>query len=288
MKIKIVTDSTSDLSKEIAAQYGIEVVPLKVMFGEQTYLDGVDIDIETFYHKLANSGVFPTTSQPAPIEFEEVYRRLLADEEVHIISIHVSAKLSGTAQAAEIAKTMLSDEQASRVTVVDSKSVVYALGRIAIELAKKAAAGATVEQCLELFKTLRASVRLYFVVDTLEFLQRGGRIGKASAFIGSLLNIKPILTVDGEGLVAPVERVRGQKNALKKIRDLFAADFDGQPVDVTVLHSKALESAQQLAADINSEFQTSSVEYASIGPVIGTHVGPGALAVVMFPASAVQ
>jgi DegV family protein with EDD domain len=289
MRIKIVTDSTSDLPRAIAEQHDIEVVPLKVMFGNETYRDGVDMDIETFYDKLTNSGIFPTTSQPSPAEFEEVYRNILAeDDEVHIISLHVSANLSGTFQAAQIAKSMLSEEEASRITIVDSKYVCYGLAVFAVEMAKLASTGGSVEQCLQLFEQLRASIRLYFVVDTLEFLQRGGRIGKASAFIGSLLNIKPILSIDSEGLVSPVERVRGLKNALKRIRELLIADFASNAVQVTVMHSKCPENAQQLAATIQAECNAKHVDYASIGPVIGTHVGPGSLAVVMYPTSALQ
>jgi DegV family protein with EDD domain len=282
MKIRIVTDSTSDLQASLASEHGIEIVPLKVMFGEETYRDGIDLNINEFYDKLQHSGVFPSTSQPSPAEFEEVYQRLLSDPDVHIISIHVSSKLSGTLQSAEIALTLLSDEQAKRITIIDSKNACYGLAIFAMEMAKKAADGGSIEECLDLFQRLRSSMRLYFLVDTLEYLQRGGRIGKASAMIGSLLNIKPILTIDEDGAVAPVDKVRGQKQAIKKIIEMCKQQMADRSVHVTLLHSQALSLIEQIGQDLPAQFQVKSINYASIGPVIGTHVGPGALAVIMY------
>ncbi len=282
MRIQIVTDSTSDLPKDLAAQQGIEIIPLKVMFGEQTYLDGVDISIDSFYEKLQASTQFPTTSQPSPAEFLAVYQRLLADPDVQILSVHLSSNLSGTHQSALLAKSELTAEQAARVTIIDSKYVCYGLGVIVLELAKAAAGGATIAHLQQRFEQLRNNISMYFVVDTLEFLQRGGRIGKASAFIGSLLNIKPILSIDQEGTVTPVERVRGQKQAVKKILELCKADFADREVNVTVLHSKAAEIAVQISAEIRTQFTVKHLQYASIGPVVGAHVGPGSVAVLMY------
>lgn len=285
MKIRIVTDSTSDLPKSLAEQHQIEIIPLKVIFGETAYLDGVTLDKEQFFRQLTTSGVFPSTSQPTPNEFAEVYSRLLADPETHIISLHISANLSGTSQSAHIALTMLSDEQAARVTIVDSKYTCYGLGVMAVEMAKAAADGASIEQCLDVFRQIRQSIRLYFMVDTLEYLQKGGRIGKASAWIGSLLNIKPILTIDQEGLVAPVDRVRGQSRAFSTIVERLVADFSAHHpsrLNMIALHSRALATAERLAGICKTRFSPVQPTYAEIGPVLGTHVGPGAVAVIMY------
>jgi DegV family protein with EDD domain len=283
MNIRIVTDSTSDLPSQTAIEHQIKVVPLKVIFGQQTYLDGIDLDIDTFYQKLTNSGHFPSTSQPSPAEFYDVYKPLLADPDTHILSVHLSANLSGTYQSACIAKSMLSDDEAARVTILDSKFTCYGLGVIVLELARIVSQNGTLDQCLHRFAQIRSDIRLYFMVDTLEYLQKGGRIGKASAFIGSLLNIKPILTIDDEGFVSPVDRVRGQKNALQKLMEKLKSDFQDQPVHVQILHSQALSTAEQLATEIRAKFNLRNLEFAPIGPVIGTHVGPGAIAVIMYP-----
>jgi DegV family protein with EDD domain len=276
-KVKIITDSTADIPKSIAEELDITVVPLKVLFGEDTYEDGIDITANEFYEKLASNTIMPTTSQPTPYQFEEVYQEVAREEATQIISIHLSAKLSGTFQSAFIARDMLKDQ--IDVTVVDSKRASYAIGIIVVEIAKLAKAGATKEQCLERLNELLNTSAIYFMVDTLEFLQKNGRIGKASALFGSLLKIKPILSLTKEGEVFPYDKVRGQKKAIAKVYEFLERDFGSQPIHVGISHANTLENASEIMTEMKSRFNISSEMITDIGPVIGAHVGPGTIAI---------
>lgn len=276
-KVKIVTDSTADIPKSLVEQLDITVVPLKVLFGEETFEDGVDITASEFYDKLVTTSVTPTTSQPTPYQFEEVYKEVAKDEETQIISIHLSAKLSGTLQSANIAKDLLKDQ--IDVTVIDSKRASYAIGIIVVEIATMAKNGATKDECLTRLHELLATTRLYFMVDTLEYLQKNGRIGKASAVLGSLLKIKPILSLNEDGEVYPFDKVRGQKKAFAKIYEFFEKDFGSEPIHVGISHANGLDVAQEIIIEMKDRFNVSSEVITDIGPVIGAHVGPGAIAI---------
>ena len=282
-KVKIVTDSTADIPAGVREALGIVSVPLKVHFGEETFRDGVDITANTFYPKLQSSSQLPTTSQPSPVDFMEVYKQIIEEngDDTAIISFHISAALSGTYQSAVLAKSLL--EQQATIEIVDTRLTCSGLGMMVIAAAKAAQAGQSVEDITAMTEQLRHDLRLYFIVDTLEYLQKGGRIGKASAFIGSLLNIKPILTVDSGGEVAPLDKVRGSKKAVARIIDMLKADFAQQPLDICIAHSEAREGAEQLMELITANFEVSSSSYTEIGPVIGAHVGPGALSVFASP-----
>lgn len=283
--IRIVIDSTADIPREIRESFGIEMVPLKVHFGTETYLDSVTIEAEQFYEKLTRTPVLPTTSQPSPVEFLETYKRVAAEQpDTQIISIHLASVLSGTYQSAVLAKSMLEDEV--NVTVVDSKSASYGIGLMAIAAAKAAGQGKSREQCLEAIKEIHEQCGLYFLVDTLEYLQKGGRIGRAAAFVGSLLNIKPILSLDAEGTVMSVDKVRGHKKATLRIVELLNehSRFSGKPVRIIIAHSSSMENARQFSSVISEHFDVKELTYTTLGPVIGTHVGPGTVAVFMLPA----
>jgi DegV family protein with EDD domain len=280
--VRIVTDSTADIPQTVREALGIEFVPLKVHFGEETYLDAVTIKSEDFYGKLAQAEQLPTTSQPSPVDFLDKYKQLADTPEAEIISIHLSAALSGTYQSAVLAKSLL--EEKVNVTIVNSKSASYGLGMLAVEAAKSAQAGKSKEECLNLIRQLREQTKLYFLVDTLEYLQKGGRIGKAAALFGSLLNIKPILTVDSEGEIAPVDKVRGNKKAVGRIVELLKQDFPDRKVNAVVAHSNALAAAEEFGEVLRQHFNIQDLSFTSIGPVIGTHVGPGTTAVFMHPA----
>lgn len=282
MNIKLVTDSTADIPQEALEQYGIEVVPLKVHFGEEEFIDSVTIHSQEFYEKLAQSNVMPTTSQPSPVEFLEVYKKLMADDpDVCIISIHLSANLSGTYQSAVLAKSLLEDE-AANITIIDSKSASYGIGMLVIAAAQAIAQGKSLDEVIEEVYALRNDMRLYFLVDTLEYLQKGGRIGKAASIVGSLLNVKPILSLDQEGEVVSVDRVRGHKKALGRIIELLQQDFaPGQPLSLTVAHSNAKDYAEEVSALMKEHFTIEQLLYTSLSPVIGTHTGPGTIAVLV-------
>lgn len=282
-KIKIVTDSTADIPADIRERLGIEMVPLKVHFGGETYLDGVNLTPAQFFEKLAAFEGLPTTSQPSPVEFMETFKRLARDKDAQIISIQLASVLSGTYQSALLAKSMLEEE--ADITVVDSKSASYGIGLLAVAAAKAAREGKTKEDILNMIQFMRNNLSMYFLVDTLEYLQKGGRIGKAAALVGSLLNIKPILSISPEGEVYSVDKVRGHKKAMARIVELIDKDVAGKPIHLTVAHGNDMEYAHELYECISHHFQVESLQYTMIGPVIGTHAGPKAVAAFVLPVS---
>jgi DegV family protein with EDD domain len=280
--VKIVVDSTSDIPAEECRRLGIEMIPLKVHFGEETYLDGVTIGPGNFYDMLESSPVMPTTSQPSPNDFLELYQRILEKEPgAQIISFHLSSEFSGTYQSAVIAKSMMEGDP--DITVVDSRSASHGFGAAVLLAAEMAREGASKGQILEATDRLLKGIRIYFLVDTLEYLQRGGRIGKAAALIGGLLNIKPILTVQ-DGVVASVDKTRGTKKAMARIIEMLEEEFGRSPVHVGIGWSKYDEHAKELLARVREKFDVRSVREVEIGGVIGTHVGPGTSAVFMYKA----
>jgi DegV family protein with EDD domain len=276
--IKIVTDSTADIPQQIQHELGISVIPLKVHFGEETYEDGVNLSASEFYQKLGEVDIIPTTSQPTPHQFETEYRKLFREHDhPDIISIHLSAKLSGTFQSAYIASQTLGDE--IPVTVVDSKKASYAIGIIVVEVATLAKAGATKEECLKRVDELLEDTSVLFIVDTLEYLEKNGRIGKASAVLGSLLKIKPILSLTEEGEVFPYEKVRGHKKAIQKMIQEFQKRYGDDDVHVGISHAEAESEARAVMTQMNEHFSIKKEVITNIGPVIGTHVGPGTISV---------
>lgn len=280
VKIKIVTDSTADLPRELIEKYGITVVPLKVMFGSEIYRDGVDLTSRQFYEKFRTSHDLPTTSQPSPQEFVEAYRPLI-EEGASIISIHISSSLSGTLQSARLAKTMLGYEE---LDIIDSRLVSLALGLVVLAAAQKAAAGGTKEEVLRTASQVMDNIQAYFLVDTLEYLQRGGRIGKAQAFLGSLLNVKPICMLK-EGIIYPYEKARGKAKAMERLVEIVAEKFPvGCPLWCALVHGDDPEGMAQLREKLQNKIACSYMLTGEIGPVVGTHAGPGLLGIIVCPA----
>lgn len=284
--IVILTDSAADLGSDYRESLGIEMVPLRVNFGQESYQDSVTISAKEFFEKLKNSDVMPTTSQPSPLDFLEAYKRIVEKhgKDVQIICIMLSAVLSGTYQSAVIAKTML--EEDVDITIIDSKKASFLHGLAALEAARAAQAGKSKQQILDLIERLLKDIQVYFIVDTLEYLQKGGRIGKAQALIGSLLNIKPILTLDPEGHVLPFDKVRGTKKAINRMLEELHAYAGGAPVKAAIVHADSIEEANALLERVKSEFQVVEEFITEIGPVVGTHAGPGTLACMMIKADA--
>ncbi|MFS0727777.1 DegV family protein [Paenibacillus sp. 1P07SE] len=281
MTIRIVTDSTSDIPQQLREELGIVLVPLKVHFGQEVYLDSQTIQPEEFYTKLESASQLPTTSQPSPNDFMEVYKSILEETPgAQILSFHISSEMSGTYQSAVLAESLIEEE--TDITVIDSKSASFGFGMRVVEAARMAREGKSKEEILERMEWLRDNMRLYFLVDSLEYLQKGGRIGKASALIGSILNIKPILTVDKDGIVAPVDKVRGQRKAMQRIIDLLKQDFQDEPVGAMMAYSKHQAPATELSELVKANFNVRHVDFTTIGSVIGTHVGPGTAAIFMF------
>lgn len=280
--VALVTDSTADIPLETRQRLGISMVPLKVSFGDETYLDNVELQPADFYRKLTTSDTLPTTSQPSPADYFDVFKERL-QEGRSVVSVHLSGAFSGTYQSAMIAKSMLAGE--GDITVIDSKSASYGYGLIVAAAAELAAQGASSAEVVAEIHRLRRELRLFFLVDTLEYLQKGGRIGKAAAFVGSLLNIKPILTIDDEGVITPVDKVRGQKRAMVRIAELLEADLGDRPIRLYVALTPGFdENAKEMSALLKDRFAVRSYLETEIGPVIGTHAGPGTVGVFAVPA----
>jgi DegV family protein with EDD domain len=279
LAVKVVTDSTADLPESLVRKHHLTVVPLHVHFGEEDYRDGVDIWASEFYHKLETGGVLPHTSQPSPGDFLQVYERLTSDGS-EVVSIHLSRVLSGTHQSAELARHLLPKPA---VTVVDSTSASLGLGLIVLEAARRAEEGAGREEVAEAARRASRRFVLFFVVDTLEYLQKNGRLGRASAFLGSLLNIKPLLTLE-DGVVTPVEKVRGKGKALGRMFDLLQERVGRKPTRAAVVHADRPDEALGAVEQLKQQFNlVEPPVVGDIGPVIGSHVGPGTIGVIALP-----
>jgi DegV family protein with EDD domain len=279
-KVRIVTDSTADLPQEIIDEYGIIVVPLKVSFGKNVYRDGVDINPRGFIDLLEKSNDFPFTSQPSPGEFVAIYEKLASKKET-IISIHISGKLSGTVQSANTAKTMTDSKD---IYVIDSKSTSMGLGLIVIEAAKAAKEGKSAGEIVFMVKDKIEKTLVVFLVDTLEYLEKGGRIGKASALLGSLLKIKPVLAVDDKGQVYPVDKVRGTAKAIERINKLVADTTDNTKIyNCAFVFGSDNTDVIKLKDAILPTINYRNVYTGNIGPVVMVHTGPRLIGVVLCP-----
>lgn len=283
-KTVIVTDSTADIPADLVKKYDIRIVPLRLMFGSDTYLDGVEITASEFYKRLVESPQLPTTSQPSPADFVEVYESILKEyPDCSILSMHLSSGMSGTYQSALLATSLIEGDP--DITVWDSKSASYGFGLFVVHAGGLAAEGLAVDEIISSTEELRNKRRLYFLVDTLEYLQKGGRIGKASAVLGTLLNIKPILSIDDEGIIYPVEKVRGRKKATARMIELFQNDLAGVTnINVAVGHTADPASVDDFLAQLSTVFTVKETVLSDIGAVIGTHVGPGTIAAYIWPA----
>jgi DegV family protein with EDD domain len=281
-RIAFVTDSTAGLPPDQVEKYRVTVVPLQVIFGTETFRDGIDLTQREFFDRLKSARTLPTTSQPTVADFEEPYQKLVADPEVDsIISVHISSRLpSGTYSSAVQAAERVAAGHNKKITVIDSWSAYMGEGLMVINGARAAEKGATHEEVVKLIEDMRHRVKILLLVDTLEYLQRGGRIGGAQALLGGLLNIKPILHVD-EGRVEPLERVRTRRKAMERLVELGAEYAAGRSVQIAVGHAEAEEDARTLT-ELARQKMTITEEFTSdLGPVISTHTGPGVLGFVM-------
>lgn len=277
--IKIVTDSTAYLPEEVVQRYNISVIPLNVLFGERSYKEGRDLSHEQFYKMLAQVKDLPTTSQPSVGEFHALYSELVQDGS-EVISIHISSKLSGTVDSALMA---CKDLPEAKISVVDSLSTAIGLELMVVAAAEAVAAGQSRAEVVALLERMVREIRLFFVVDTLEYLQKGGRIGGAAALVGTLLNVKPILCLK-EGRVEPLDKVRTKRKAVNRILDAMLEEFGSkEPVRVAVGHAIALEEGEMLLEKARSSLNCSTLSISQIGPAIGTHTGPGALGLAACP-----
>jgi DegV family protein with EDD domain len=274
-KVAIVTDSTAYIPKDVVEEYQIQVIPLHLHWGEETFLDGVDILPEEFYTRLKQSNVNPTTSQPTPAAFKDVYEKLL-EGGFEIINILISSKLSGTVDSAVQAKSFFPD---APIEIVDSQSTAMAMGFQVLAVTRAVADGASLAECKSLAEKTIKHTGVVFAVDTLEFLHRGGRIGGGARFLGTALKMKPILELK-EGRVESVERVRTRKKSLDRLVELVVERVGGRtPVRLAALNAAARDDAQWLMKQISQRLNPTEMVFSEVSPVIGTHAGPGTVAI---------
>ena len=270
-KVAVVTDSTATLPREYLDQYPIWVAPQVLIWGEETLLDGVDIQPQQFYERLEKDPVHPTTSQVTPAKFREMFSNLL-EMEYHILAVLVSPKLSGTVESANQAKEMF---PGAPIEIVDSESIAMAMGFQVLMAARAAKEGASLADCKDLALKSRPYTGVIFAVNTLEYLHRGGRIGGGAKFLGSALDIRPILEIR-DGRVESVERVRTRKKSLARVVSLVEERIAGRtPVRLATLHANAAEDARWLLDVGCAHLQPVEKIYTEVSPVVGNHAGPG-------------
>ncbi len=272
-RVHVVTDSSSDLTPELKERYGIATVPLYIIFGEQAYRDQAEISTPGFYDRMASGGVLPRTSQPSPADFLAVYQAISEPGET-IVSVHLSQKLSGTFQSAYMASGMVTDRT---VIPVDSGTVSTGLGLAVLAAARAAEQGLPGEAVAEVASRTAARIHHIFAVDSLDHLQRTGRIGRAAAFVGGLLSVKPLLTIE-DGIVAPLEKVRGKSKVLGRMVEIMEQRTPpGRSIVLTLPHSGPAEESAELEAQIRQRWDVRELVRGWIGPVVGANAGPGIL-----------
>lgn len=272
-KVAIVTDSTAYIPQNLVEEYHISVAPQILIWAEETFEDGVDIQPDEFYERLQTAKVMPTSSQVTVASFHKIFSKL-AGEGYDILAILLSDQLSGTIDSATQAKESFPN---ANIEIVDSETVAMALGFQVLAAARLASQGEDLTQCKELAIKAKGHTGVIFAVDTLEFLHRGGRIGGGSRFLGAALNIKPILEVTG-GRVESVERVRTRKKSLQRILDMVQERVSGSElVRLATLHANVPDEAKDLLEQANSRIQPVESIFSTISPVVGTHAGPGTI-----------
>ncbi len=278
--VGVLTDSTAYLPEDLVRQYDIHVVPLRVNWDGETFRDGVDITPQAFYERLAQSKTLPTTSQPPMQDFLAAYEAM-AEKYDAIVAVLISSGISGT-----VASALAAAKEFDRVpvAVVDSKSTSAAQGWAALEAARLAAQGASFDEVRARAQWVVEHLHTFFVVDTLKYLHKGGRIGGASRYLGTALKIKPILYFDAEGKIDALDKVRTKRRALQRILDLARERANGRPVKVGVIHANALEAARAFQEQVAQALNVQESLLVELSPVLGTHVGPGTIGMGFFPA----
>jgi len=273
--MKIITDSTADLTKEFILKHNIEIVPLTIHLGDKSWKDYYDVEPDEYYELLRKSSAFPTTSQPTPQDFVNAYAPFVEKGE-SILSVHLSSKLSGTFQSALLARSQF---PGARIEVVDSLQASFALSMIVIICAEKADQGASLEEVADMAREIGPQIETYFSVDSLEYLHRGGRIGKAQAFLGTLMKIKPLLkVVNGE--VQPIEKIRTRDRLLNRFVELVEqSSREHSQLILTVAESDNSDVMTELLGRLERIPGVSLVFRGKIGGVITSHAGPGALGI---------
>jgi len=276
-KVAVVTDSTAYIPEEALDNLAVPVIPLWLIWGEERFRDGVDIDPPSFYSRLCKSKDFPTTSQPSAGEFVDFFRRVAAERDTDtIVGVHISSGISGTVASAEAAKAQLPE---LNITVVDSLSTAMGLGFIALAAARVAAAGGSVPEVIAAAEDTQSRLSVLFAVETLEYLHRGGRIGGAKRLLGTALNIKPLLHLE-DGRVEALTQVRTKRKAVARMLDIAQERLGEHRMgEAAVIHVASSDEAADVADRVKERFGVSTVYRTTVSPVIGAHAGPGTVGV---------
>jgi DegV family protein with EDD domain len=275
-RVKILTDSTADLPPEVVERLGIMVLPMKVHIGQKTYRDGIDVTSKDFFAKAEHATTPPTTTPPSPREFEEAFAELTRQTD-EIVAIFVSSKLSQTFRIATRAAAPLLGR--SKIVVIDSQLITVGLGMLVTAAAQLAADGGSLDDVVRLIRGLIPRIYIAFFVETLDYLERGGRVGKAQALLGGMLSIKPLLILE-EGEIVALEKVRTRQKAIEKLVE-FITEFT-HIERMVILHSTTLEDVNMLIEQINLVLPNLDISVDNYGPVMATHLGPNALGVVVY------
>ena len=271
--IAVVTDSTTYMPPDLVRKYNISVAPQVLIWGDQTYKDGVDIESREFFTRLKTAKLMPSTSQVAVISFQEIFQDLV-DKGFEVLALLVSSKLSGTVQSAMQARDLMNTAR-EKVHVVDSQSVAMALGFQVLAVARAIENGSSLNDAIALAEKSYQYTGVFFAVDTLEFLHRGGRIGGAQRFLGTMLNMKPILAIQ-DGRVEGVDRIRTKNKSHDRVLELVTEKIAGRsPVRLATLHANAAEDAKALLTRAEQALHPIESVFTEVSPTVGTHTGPG-------------
>ncbi|HBV86984.1 DegV family protein [Desulfosporosinus sp.] len=282
-KIAIVTDSTSDLDSKMTKEFGIEILPLHVVYKDREYLDGVNIQPNEVYDNMDIE--VPTTSLPSPAEVSNLLNRLRDDNYTHVISMHISSGLSGTY---ETVCQVANEYKDMKIEVLDSKALSMGLGFPVLEAARELRKSMDFQAAIKVAKTVSQQTKLYFVLSTLEYLKRGGRIGYVSGTVGELLNIKPIISINSEGKYITHAKVRGRDQSLKKLFDILTEGTGNGLFNVAIVHGGAEQEARKLWQKAKELPNIKELLFNQISPVMGVHTGPGLVGVIISPVITAQ
>lgn len=274
MSIKIIVDSTSDIPLELIEKHGIEVVPLTVNFEDKCYLDKIEITSQEFFKKLAESEKLPTTSQASPGIFVEAFEKTLAEGN-EVLGIFISTKFSGTCESARMAKDIIGSD---KIHIIDSQTACLGACLLILEAVKLVNKGLEIGEIVEKLEEMKSKVSIYAGVDTLKYLEKGGRLSKGAATVGTLLNIKPILKVKNSNIES-IDKVRGKNKILKWIEDFVDNNVNAENRTIAIYHSVNEELAINLKNTLIEKYNAKDIFIGEIGSVIGTHVGPNAIAI---------
>ncbi len=275
-RVTIVTDSTAYLPQEYVQQYSIRVIPLTFTWDGKTYRDGIDMGPDEFYTRLSQSSSFPTTSQTPVHAYEELFRSLIAEGKNQILVLPISSGISGSVFSAQQARTMFPDAD---IEVLDTRLVSMALSFQVLAAARAAEQGASLQECKEVAEKAYDHIGVYFTVDTLEYLSKGGRIGSAKRLLGTALNIKPLLMIR-DGKIELVQSVISKRKAVERMVQLVEQGIDGRsPVRISVFHALAEQEATELLWRVSKQFNVVESILSHVSPVVGSHVGPGTISI---------